>query len=136
MTRSKTLIPVPSRVAKPASEGNGKAEVPFQDPALDVEQRIDDLLARMTLAEKVDCLSTDPSVPRLGVKGARHVEGLHGLAMGGPANWAPPVKVPTTTFPQAIGLAMTWDPALIREAAAAEAYETRYIFQRENDPKG
>src|SRR3954463_13914205 len=93
---SKALIPGPfhARTSR-VEEGNGKAHLPFQDPELPVEQRIDDLIPRMTLDEKINCLSTNPSVPRLGVKGTGHVEGLHGLAMGGPANWAPAVKVPT-----------------------------------------
>ncbi len=42
----------------------------------------------MTLDEKINCLSTRPSVARLGIKGTRIVEGLHGLALSGPANWA------------------------------------------------
>ncbi len=72
-----------------------------------------------------------PGIPRLGVRGTRIVEGLHGLAWSGPANWA--VKgegeAPTTTFPQAIGLAEMWDPELHKQIAAWEAYETRYLTQ-------
>jgi beta-glucosidase len=37
--------------------------------------------------------------------------------------------IPTTQFPQAVGLGETWDPALVRKAAAEEGYEARYIFQ-------
>ena len=69
----------------------------------------------MTLDEKIACLGTDPSVPRLGIRGSRHVEGIHGLAQGGPANWRPPRVVPTTI--------------LLRQAGAIEGYEARYIFQ-------
>lgn len=61
-----------------------KQQYPFQNPSLDVEKRIDNLLSLMTLEEKVAVLSTNPSVPRLGVVGTGHVEGLHGLALGGP----------------------------------------------------
>ena len=64
-----------------------QASFPFQNPALPADQRITDLLSRMTLAEKISALSTDPSVPRLGVVGTGHVEGLHGLALGGPGGW-------------------------------------------------
>src|ERR1700733_3047029 len=60
---------------------------PFQDPRLDPEARITDLLSRMTLEEKIDALSTNPTVPRLGVVGTGHVEGLHGLALGGAGGW-------------------------------------------------
>ena len=101
---------------------------PFQNPQLPVEQRISDLLSRMTLDEKISALSTDPSVPCLGVVGTEHVEGLHGLALGGPGGWEGRFKpvIPTTQFPQARGLGQTWDPELIEKAAAIEAYETRY----------
>ncbi|MDZ7613119.1 MAG: glycoside hydrolase family 3 C-terminal domain-containing protein [Flavobacteriaceae bacterium] len=86
----------------------------------------------MTLDEKVKALSTNPSVPRLGVIGTDHVEGLHGLALGGPANWGGKDKepVPTTTFPQAYGLGETWDTELLEKVAAVEGYETRYIFEK------
>jgi beta-glucosidase len=107
----------------------------YADSAAPVEARITDLLSRMTLEEKVDAFSTDPTVPRLGVVGTSHVEGLHGLALGGPGHWEGHVGphsvitvIPTTTFPQSRGLGQTWDPALLRQAAAQEAYETRYAF--------
>ena len=57
-------------------------QYPFQNQTLTVEQRIDNIISLMTLDEKIICLSTNPSVPRLGIKGTAHVEGLHGLAMG------------------------------------------------------
>ncbi|MGA7157983.1 MAG: glycoside hydrolase family 3 C-terminal domain-containing protein [Acidobacteriaceae bacterium] len=106
----------------------------YADSSAPVEARITDLLSRMTLEEKVDAFSTDPTVPRLGVVGTGHVEGLHGLALGGPAHWEGRAGrgyltvIPTTIFPQARGLGQTWDPALLTEAAAEEAYETRYAF--------
>ncbi|WP_227009076.1 glycoside hydrolase family 3 C-terminal domain-containing protein [Christiangramia fulva] len=107
-------------------------EFPFQNPKLDTEKRIDNLLSLMTLEEKVEALSTDPSIPRLGVKGTGHVEGLHGLAQGGPADWGGKDHIPTTTFPQAYGLGETWDTGLLQKIAEAEAVETRYIFQKYN----
>ncbi|WP_029034430.1 glycoside hydrolase family 3 C-terminal domain-containing protein [Salinimicrobium terrae] len=109
-------------------------EYPFQDPSLDTEERIDNLLSVMTLDEKIKALSTNPSIPRLGVKGTGHVEGLHGLALGGPAGWEGrnrEVQV-TTTFPQAYGLGETWDRELIQKVAAAEGLEARYAFQKYN----
>jgi beta-glucosidase len=102
----------------------------FQDTHLSADERIADLLAHMTIEEKIGALSTNPSVPRLGVVGTGHVEGLHGLALGGPGGWEGrnlPV-IPTTQFPQARGLGQTWDPALIEQAAAVEAFETRYAY--------
>ena len=109
-------------------------QYPFQNPDLDTEKRIDNLLSIMTLDEKVNALSTNPSVPRLGIKGTGHVEGLHGLALGGPGEWGGKNKQPltTTTFPQAYGLGETWDTELIEKVAAVEAYETRYAYQHYN----
>ena len=65
------------------------AEHPFQNFLLPAEERITDLLSLMTVDEKVACLSTNSGVPRLGVPGTRHVEGLHGLALGGPGRRPP-----------------------------------------------
>jgi beta-glucosidase len=107
----------------------------YADSSAPVDARITDLLRRMTLEEKVDAFSTDPTVPRLGVVGTGHVEGLHGLALGGPGHWeghagghSVITVIPTTTFPQSRGLGQTWDPVLLKEAAAQEAFETRYAF--------
>ncbi len=106
----------------------------YADSSAPVDARITDLLKRMTLEEKVDAFSTDPTVPRLGVVGTGHVEGLHGLALGGPGHWEGHAGrgfltvIPTTTFPQSRGLGQTWDPELLSKAAAQEAYETRYAF--------
>jgi len=90
----------------------------------------------MTIDEKISCLGTNPSVPRLGVKGSSHVEGIHGLAQGGPGGWGRPKVVPSTTFPQGIGLGETWDTDLIRRAAEVEGYEARYVFQSSKYKQG
>src|SRR6185437_3380550 len=110
----------------------------FRDPSAPIEQRVDDIVKRLTLDEKIACLGTNPSVPRLGIRGTGHVEGLHGLALGGPAGWGGRGKtaVPTTTFAQSRGLGQTWDPALLTQTAAVEAEETRYFYQRQDDPRG
>ena len=94
------------------------------------------IVSLMTLNEKILCLGTDPSVPRLGIHGTRHVEGLHGLALGGPGGWGRPTPIPTTQFAQAIGMGETWDPDLVRKAGGVEGYETRYIFQSEKTHRG
>jgi beta-glucosidase len=115
-----------------------QSPLPYQNPDMDTETRVDDLLSRMTLEEKVSALSTDPSIPRLGIKGAPHIEGYHGVAMGGPANWAPTgdERVPTTQFPQAYGMGATWNPELIKKAGEIESIEARYIFQNPEISKG
>jgi len=109
-----------------------KQQYPFQNSNLDTEKRIDNLLSLMTLEEKVAVLSTNPSVPRLGVIGTGHVEGLHGLALGGPGEWGGKGQKPvtTTTFPQAYGLGETWDVNLLQKVANVEGYEARYAFQK------
>jgi len=109
---------------------------PFQNPDLPAEQRVRNIVSLLTLDEKIACLGTNPSVPRLGIKGTGHVEGLHGLALGGPGGWGRPTPIPTTQFAQAIGMGETWDPTLIRKAGGVEAYETRYIFQSEKTHRG
>jgi beta-glucosidase len=108
-----------------------RQEYPFQDPDRPEEERIRDLVSRMTLEEKIDCLAARAAVPRLGVKGSPHIEGYHGVAQGGPSNWGRRNPTPTTQFPQAYGLGSTWDPDLVRRAAAQEAEEARYLFQSE-----
>ncbi|MDT5120994.1 MAG: beta-glucosidase [Acidobacteriota bacterium] len=108
---------------------SGQYQYPFQNPDLPIEERLNNLLSLMTLDEKIACLGTNPSVPRLGVKGSGHVEGIHGLAQGGPGKWGRPIVVPTTTFPQGIGMAETWDTNILRQAGAIEGYEARYVFQ-------
>jgi beta-glucosidase len=110
---------------------NQAQDYPFQNSQLDDEERLGNLISLMTLDEKINCLSTRPSVARLGIKGTRIVEGLHGLALSGPANWAVRGKGEsvTTTFPQAIGLAQMWNPVQLEKVAALEAEECRFLTQ-------
>lgn len=103
-------------------------QYPFQDPNLPLEQRVDNILSLMTLDEKLACLTTSTAVPRLGIPDAGGTEGLHGLVRKGDFNQK---AVTTTQFPEVIGMASTWDPALIRRAGAVQGYEARYIYQNE-----
>ena len=114
-----------------ANIGLSAQNYPFQNTRLPEDERIKNLISLMTQEEKISCLSTRIAVPRLGVKGTRTIEGLHGLAYSGPANWAVkgPKASPTTTFPQAIGLAQTWDPELLQKIADWQATEARYLSQ-------
>jgi beta-glucosidase len=107
------------------------ADYPFRDQKLSDDQRIADLLGRLTLAEKIDLMSDHPKIPRLGIVFSGQVEGLHGLALGGPAGWGGRGRqpVPTTTFPQEKGLGATWDPDLLARIGALEGYEARYYYQ-------
>jgi len=89
----------------------------YQDPAAPMEKRAGDLLSRMTLEEKVSQLMSDsPAIDRLGVPAYNWWnESLHGVARSGRA----------TVFPQAIGLAATWDTDLMTLVATAISDEAR-----------
>ncbi|WP_109484815.1 glycoside hydrolase family 3 C-terminal domain-containing protein [Occallatibacter savannae] len=114
-----------------AGRAVAQADYPFRDTSLSDDARIDDLLKRVTLDEKVLLMSDHPKIPRLGIVFSGQVEGLHGLALGGPANWAARGRQPagTTTFPQEKGLGATWDPELLKKVAALEGEEARYFYQ-------
>lgn len=85
-----------------------------------IDARIDTLISRMTLDERIAQLQDRaPAIPRLGVLGYNWWnEGLHGLARDGYA----------TVFPQAIGLAATWDPALLHSVGETVSTEARAKF--------
>jgi beta-glucosidase len=117
-------------IGVPLAFAQSSYQYPFQNPELPTEQRITDLLSRMTLDEKIFCFGIDPSVPRLGVKGSGHIEGLSGVALGGPGGWAGKNKpVPTTLFPEPKGMGQSWDPELLQKVASVEAYEARFAAQ-------
>ena len=115
-----------------------QADYPFRDTSLADSARIDDLLKRLTLDEKVNLMSDHPKIPRLRIVFSGQVEGLHGLALGGPAGWGGRGRqpVPTTTFPQEKGLGATWDADLLKEIAALEGSEARYYYQNATFDRG
>jgi beta-glucosidase len=100
---------------------------PFNDPSLPMEKRIDNLLSLMTIDEKIDCLSTNTGVPRLGVMNYGSSEGIHGVVQREARGKREPIT--TTQFPQPPGMGASWDPDLVREAAGVEGYEARFITQ-------
>ena len=100
----------------------------FRDVHAPAQVRIKDLLEHMTIEEKIDCLSTDSAVPRLGVKSFGSSEGIHGVVqrpkeLGGYHG----AGIPTTQFPQPPGMGETWDPALVQAAGGVEGAEARFI---------
>jgi beta-glucosidase len=97
---------------------------PFRDPRLPFAKRVDDLLARLTPAEKVSFLHQfAPAVERLGIAAFRTgQEALHGVAWMGPA----------TVFPQAVGLGATWNPELVRRVGDAVSKEVRAMRARDD----
>jgi beta-glucosidase len=110
-------------------------QFPFQSPNLPLDRRVDNAVSLMTLSEKINFLHFGAGVPRLDIPPLNSVEGLHGEALGGPGKWAKP-PVPTTTFPQAIGLGETWDPEILQQIASVEGYEARYIAQNAKYKQG
>jgi beta-glucosidase len=104
-----------------------QADPPYRNPALPIEQRVDSLLAAMTLDEKLACLQTSTAVPRLQVPDMGGSEGLHQLVRKGGLGGGKPI--PTTSFGLTIGMGATWDPALIQRAGEAQAEEARYVTQ-------
>jgi beta-glucosidase len=89
----------------------------YKDPNQPLEKRLNDLLSRMTLEEKASqLLSASPAIPRLGVPAYDWWnECLHGVARAGRA----------TVFPEPIGIAATWDTALLFRVATAISDEAR-----------
>ncbi len=94
-----------------------EATAPYLNPDLPIEQRVDDLIGRMTLAEKLSQMcNACPPITRLGIPAYDYwSEALHGVARNGRA----------TVFPQAIGMAATWNPELVRRVASAIGDEAR-----------
>jgi beta-glucosidase len=119
---------------------SGMAAVPaaaqspdYLNEQLPLAQRVHDLVARMTLAERIAQMKdVAPAIDRLGVPAYNWWnEALHGVARSGLA----------TSFPQAIGLAATWDDSLIYRAATVVSDEARakyheYLRQNKHDRYG
>jgi beta-glucosidase len=100
----------------------------YRNPEIEISRRVDDLISRMTLEEKVSQLGhTADAIPRLGVPEYNWWnEGLHGVARAGAA----------TVFPQAIGLAATFDEPLMRDVAGVISTEFRAKYNADVHPDG
>lgn len=89
----------------------------YKDSSLPISERVDDLINQMTLDEKIlQMVYEAPAIVRLGIPEYNWWnEGLHGVGRAGVA----------TVFPQAIGLAATWNQELIHQLATAISDEAR-----------
>lgn len=96
---------------------------PMWNPALTFEQRVNDVVSRLTLEEKVaQMLNATPAVPRLGIPAYDWWnEVLHGVAR---------TPFRTTVFPQAIAMAATWDTNSMYRMADYAALEGRAIYNK------
>ena len=104
------------------------SDFPYKNPDLPIAQRVDDLISRMTLEEKVSQLGhTADAVPRLGIPEYNWWnEGLHGVARAGNA----------TVFPQAIGMAATFDESLMHRIGNVISTEFRAKYYHDQHPDG
>src|SRR5215469_2445252 len=93
---------------------------PWFNPDLPTDQRVDALIAQMTLTEKASQMVNQArAIPRLGVPAYNWwSEALHGVARNGYA----------TVFPEPVGLAATYDPALVKEMGVAIGTEARVKY--------
>jgi beta-glucosidase len=109
------LAPVASHAQAPAACQD--AQCTFRDPSRTPAERAADLVSRMTLEEKAQQLgNVAPAIPRLGVGEYNWWnEGLHGVARAGTA----------TVFPQAIGMAASWDEPMMRQVGDVISTEFR-----------
>ena len=92
----------------------------FLNPSLPVNERVNDLISRMTAQEKVSqMMNSTPAIPRLHIAAYNWwSEALHGVARSGVA----------TVFPQAIGMAAAFDPALVKKEGDAISDEARAMY--------
>ena len=104
------------------------AQFPYQDASLEPGERAKDLLSRLTLEQKVSLMNYDsPAIPELGIRKYNWWnEALHGSARNGLA----------TVFPQAIGMAASWDDALLQQVYDVASTEQRIKFNRARNGDG
>src|ERR1044071_8898500 len=115
---SKLLLVICLLLNWPPLRTSGQTAAPaYQDPSLPIGKRVDDLVSRMTLEEKVSQMMNGAAgIERLGIPEYDWWnEGLHGVARAGYA----------TVFPQAIGLAATWDAELVYQIGDVVSTEAR-----------
>ncbi len=95
-------------------------QLPFWNDKLPMEQRVNDVVSRLTLEEKAaQMINSTPAIPRLGIPAYDWWnETLHGVART-------PYHV--TSYPQAIGMAATWDTNSLHQMADFSALEGRAI---------
>src|SRR4051794_13532292 len=113
--------------AVPAAAAAGPS-YPFRNPRLALAARVDDLVGRLTLDEKISLLHQyQPAIPRLGINLFKAgTEALHGVAWSNDIdNGGAVLQADGTSFAQPVGLASTWDTGLITRVGSAGGDEAR-----------
>jgi len=111
----------PTRVA-------GENSMLYLDPDAPLDQRVADLISRLTLEEKATLLNhAGPEVERFHIRADQWNQCLHGVRWDGG---------PTTLFPIPTGLSATWNPSLIHQVADATSDEARAIYNAWHDDPG
>jgi beta-glucosidase len=126
-----TLVPEQAHALEKGfamNDSSDQAALAYLDYTQPVGDRVCDLLSHMTLEEKILQMQHNAAaIPRLGIPAYNFWnEALHGVGRNGRA----------TVFPQAIGMAATWDPTLIQRIAAAIADEARAKYHATLRRKG
>jgi beta-glucosidase len=117
MRRSSSMLWMMVFCCAGVAAGQSARPLPYLDPGLPKAQRVADLVGRLTLEEKIsEMTNTSAAIPRLGIPAYNWWnEGLHGVARSGYA----------TLFPQAIGMAATWDAPLVKQEGDIISTEAR-----------
>jgi len=130
-----------TQIAPPPAQATAPPPVPpdapYKNSALPVEQRLSDLLSRMTLDEKISMLAgsgwmESTPVPRLGIPAIKMADGPLGVrswlgssAITSGAN--APAKIESTSFPSGVCMAASWDTALTQKEGQAIAQEVKAL---------
>lgn len=115
-----------ARVSLARQADSPPEDAPYRNPRLPIEERLDDLMGRLTPEEKARMAHasggmSSGNLPRVGLANIRTLDGPNG----------PRADRPVTYFPSAIAYAATWDMALVEEIARALGKETRAVYKTE-----
>ncbi|MDF2385949.1 glycoside hydrolase family 3 C-terminal domain-containing protein [Nostoc ellipsosporum NOK] len=125
MTRANFLACVAATALMASAPALAQAQnerMTYREKSAPIEQRVDDLMHRLTLEEKVSLLAGESSmtlhsVPRLGIPAIKVTDGPTGVRS--------PEGKPATVFPVGVAIAATWNPEIAKAVGAAIAEESR-----------
>ncbi len=123
MLRLKKILPAIAFLGTISVNAQDYRQFPMWDYRLPIEQRVNDVVSRLTLEEKAaQMLNATPAIPRLGIAGYDWWnEVLHGVAR---------TPFAVTSYPQAIAMAATWDTSSLYRMADFSATEGRAVHNK------